>query len=110
MEKNLLGSKSSYFVYGKENSILYDENGKILCFDSIELLKEDIGFFIEEEKFLDFLEKEGYSIFWTILSEKRIITEQISREMEYPMPHISGVFYLDDQRKLVGKLFGIKED
>lgn len=96
--------------YGKENSVLYDESGRILCFDSIELLDEDIGFFIDEEKFLEFLEREGYSIFWTILSEKRIITDQISREMEYPMPHISGVFFLDDNEQLVGELFDMKED
>ena len=96
--------------YGKENSILYDENGKMLCFDSIELLKENIGFFIDEETFLEFLEKEGYSIVWTVLSEKRIITGHFAGKREYAMPHISGVFYLDDERQLVGELFGIKED
>lgn len=96
--------------YGKENSVLYDENGKILCFDSIELLGEDIGFFIDEEKFSEFLEKEGYSIFWTILSEKRILIGYFSDKKEYDMPHISGIFYLDEQKKLVGELFDIKED
>lgn len=96
--------------YGKENSVLYDENGKILCFDSIELLGEDIGFFVDEEKFSEFLEKEGYSIFWTILSEKRILTGYFSDKKEYDMPHISGIFYLDEQKKLVGELFDIKED
>ena len=90
--------------YGKENSILYDKNGEILCFDSIELLKEDIGFFIAQDEFLEFLEQKGYGIFWTVLAEKRIITGFPYGEKEYPMPHISGLFYLNDKRKIIGKM------
>lgn len=96
--------------YGEENTVLYDECGKILCFDSVELLKEDVGFFIDEEKFLEFLERNGYSIFWTVLSEKRIIKEHFTGKREYAMPHISGVYYLDDGKHLVGQFSGIKED
>ena len=90
--------------YGKENSILQDKNGEILCFDSIELLKEDIGFFIAQDEFLEFLEQKGYGIFWTVLAEKRIITGFPYGEKEYPMPHISGLFYLNDKRKIIGKM------
>lgn len=96
--------------YGKENSVLYGKNAEILCFDSIELLKEDIGFFISQEEFLDFLERKGYGIFWTVLAEKRIITEFISGKKEYPMPHISGMFYLNDKGELIGKMHEVIKD
>ena len=96
--------------YGKENSVLYGKNGEILCFDSIELLKEDIGFFIAQEEFLEFLDRKGYGIFWTVLAEKRIITGFLSGKREYPMPHISGVFYLNEKRKIIGKMHGVIKD
>lgn len=96
--------------YGKENSVLYGKNGEILCFDSIELLKEDIGFFIAQEEFLEFLDQKGYGIFWTVLAEKRIIAGFPSGEKGYPMPHISGVFYLNAKRKISGKMHEVIKD
>ena len=96
--------------YGKENSVLYGKNGEILCFDSIELLKENIGFFIAQEEFLEFLEQKGYGIFWTVLAEKRILAGFPSWGKEYPMPHISGVFYLNDKRKICGKMHEVVKD
>lgn len=96
--------------YGKENSVLYGKNGKILCFDSIELLKEDIGFFISQEEFLEFLDQKEYGIFWTVLAEKRIITAFSSGEKGYQMPHISGVFYLNSKNEISGKMHEMIKD
>lgn len=90
--------------YGKENTVLYDEEGQIVAFDSSELLGEHIGFFVEKEAFLHFLQERGYAVFWTLLTEKRIIGGESFGEEDYPMPHASGVFRLDGAEMLQGKI------
>lgn len=86
--------------YGKENAVLYNTDGKIICFDSNEILKEDIGFFIDKTELLRYLDGKGYTIFWTILGEKQIISE--NRDDRYGMPNMSGVYYLDEKGRLTG--------
>lgn len=46
----------------------------------------------------------------TVLSEKRIIKEHYTRKREYAMPHISGVYYFDDGKHLVGQFSDKKGD
>lgn len=89
-------------VYGKEDTVLYDRSGNIVCFDSNELLHEDIGFFMNAEAFQSFLSRNGYSVFWTILAEKRILQDSFSiHKISFPMPHISGLFYYDSNCNLI---------
>ncbi len=88
--------------YGKENSILYNSRGEIICFDSKELLGEDIGFFIDKEMFFEFLEKNNYKVFWTVLAEKTIIDWAI--RSSYKQPHISGLFTVDKNKKITGNI------
>lgn len=88
--------------YGKGNSILYNSNGKIVCFDSCELLGEDIGFCIDKNMFLKYLKDNNYSIFWTILSEKRVVHGINWNFKQYKQPHISGVYTLDENDGLKG--------
>lgn len=88
--------------YGKGNSILYDSDGKIICFDSSEVLKEDIGFCIDKNMFLKYLKDHNYSIFWTVLAEKRIIANRDWGNRYYKHPHISGVYTIDENGKLKG--------
>lgn len=88
--------------YGKGNSILYDSDGKSICFDSSEVLKEDIGFCIDKNMFLKYLKEHNYSLFWTVLSEKRIIAERDWGNKHYKQPHISGVYTIDENGKLKG--------
>lgn len=91
--------------YGEKNSILYDKNGRIICFDSIEVLNENIGFFIDQEMFNDFLKRNGYSTFWTLLAEKRILHDDHAwhQKVRFPMPHISAMYYYNND-KLVGNV------
>ncbi|WP_444641239.1 hypothetical protein ACRQU7_12725 [Caproiciproducens sp. R1] len=92
-------------VYGNEDATLYDRNGNIVCFDSKELLHDNIGFFMDANVFKDFLIKKGYAVFWTILAEKKILQGALSaNKVSYSMPHISGVFYYDSDESLVHKL------
>lgn len=89
-------------VYGKEDTVLYDRNGNIASFDSSELLREEIGFFMDTNVFQEFLMQKGYAVFWTILAEKRIIQDTLSSEkVKFPMPHISGLFYYDSNGELI---------
>ncbi|MGG7176391.1 SIR2 family protein [Clostridium paraputrificum] len=88
--------------YGKGNSILYDSDGEIICFDSSEVLKEDIGFCIDKNIFFKYLKDHNYSVFWTILSEKRIIGGRDFGNVNYKQPHISGVYIIDENDELKG--------
>lgn len=88
--------------YGKENSVLYDSKGRVLCFDSIELLKEDIGFFIAKDEFLNYIHKNGYEIFWTILAEKRIISDRTNHNERYKQPHYSGIYEINQDGTIKG--------
>jgi len=90
--------------YGKENSVLYDSNGEIICFDSRELINEDIGFFINKELFYKYLEERKYKAFWTILAEKRIITGGYNRREKYRQPRVSGLFTTDKNNEMIGNL------
>lgn len=95
--------------YGKGNSILYDSDGKIICFDSSEVLKENIGFCIDKNIFLKYLKDHNYSVFWTILSEKRIIGEKNFGNKHYKQPYISGVYTIDENNKLKGYINTFEE-
>lgn len=82
--------------YGRDNSILYGLDNKVICFDSTELLNEDVGLFIDQEKFNTFLELNGYKVFWTLLAEKRIISDNFRTGEKYHLPRISGLITIDD--------------
>lgn len=90
--------------YGKENSVLYDSKGEIICFDSSELLGENIGFFIDKELFFKFLENNNYKVFWTILAEKRIIVGDHNQRERFKQPRISGLFTVDKNKKITGNV------
>lgn len=81
--------------YGNEDTALYDSKGKLICFDSQELLNENIGFFIDEKVFYKFLEENNYACFWTILSEKRIIGGNWTTQKNFGNIIKSGIIYLD---------------
>lgn len=90
--------------YGEENSILYNKEGEMICFDSQELLGEDIGFFIDKKTFLQYLNENGYSVFWTILAEKRILGNRHSLYKGNKRYHISGVYRFDEKEDLIGNI------
>lgn len=66
-------------TYGNNtNSCLYDEDGNIICFDSKELIGEDIGYFIKEASLQKYLEMRNLCLIWTSLCEKTIIGERLT--------------------------------
>lgn len=87
--------------YGSGNSILYNDNDEVICFESSELINENIGFFIKKENFLRYLKEQGYSVFWTMLAEKRIIDTTYNYS-QYKTPTMSGVYTLNGEGTLEG--------
>jgi len=83
--------------YGKGDSILYNQNGDIVCFDTKELFNEDIGFLIDENLILSFLDKMGWTLFWIVRSEKQIIHDIHMGDINvrYKRPDASGIYYYD---------------
>lgn len=90
--------------HGSNNSTLYGANGEILCFDSNELLRENIGLFIDLEKLNDFLRINDYKIFWTLLAEKRIIGDSHSIPKTYPQPRLSGLITMDNNGDFISSI------
>ena len=87
--------------YGDQDTVLYDAKGKLICFDSQELLNENIGFYFEKETFFNFLHQNDYACFWTILSEKRVIGGRWDAQNEFGNIIKSGVIYIDQNNELV---------
>lgn len=90
--------------YQDENTAMYDENGKLICFDTCELFDRDIGLYFHKGALEKFLSENHYRIFWTVLGEKRIIGGNIDLNRIYDTPEYSGLFYYDEDGNLVGKI------
>lgn len=82
--------------YREDDSVLYNNDGKAVCFDSQELLNEDIGFFIDKNEFLRFLSRNGYSVFWTVLGDKQIIGNRGYNDDNISSISISGIYHFED--------------
>lgn len=81
----------------------------MFCFDSNELLNENIGFFINQELFCKYLQGYNYKIFWTVLAEKRIISERYDSHENYRQPRISGIFTMYGNGDLIGTINQFKD-
>lgn len=90
--------------YGKEDAVLYDNEGRIICFDSKELIEEEIGFFIKKDIFMKYIKENDYEIFWTLLAEKRIISNSHDRYTKYDQPHFSGIYTVDENGNITGDM------
>jgi hypothetical protein len=88
--------------YGKDNSTLYNSEGNIVCFDSNELLNENIGLFINQELFYKYLQDHNYKVLWTVLAEKRIISDRYDSHEKYRQPRLSGLFTMDEKGNMIG--------
>lgn len=72
-----------------------DSSGELLCFDSLEVLGNESGFYIRQDKLSEFLDMYDYSLVWTSLCEKRILSP-LGGEWDLPQKaiHTSSVYYL----------------
>ena len=90
-------------TYGLENTVMYDQCGRMMCFDSVELYGEDRGFFFHMKTLESFLSENHYRLFWQMLGEKRIIGGSYHNEANEGYMEYTGFYYLED-----GKLCGSK--
>ena len=91
-----------------DNSCMYDSQGNLICFDSSEVLGEDIGFFIDEEQLCKYLDEKELSLIWTSLSEKRVIgAERNTTPLPDKAIHYSAVYRLvnGNVEQVCGKQF-----
>lgn len=62
-----------------------------------ELIGNDTGFYIRYDKLLEFLKSSSYTLVWTSLCEKRILTPSFGRwDLPPKAIHMSSVYYLKD--------------
>lgn len=83
--------------YGGGDSILNDECGNVVAFDSKELLGEKIGLFIKKESLMEYLEKNNLTVLWTTLSEKWAFYPRSSQRTSYNRLHRSTIVTLDSE-------------
>ena len=61
------------------------------------LIGNDTGFYIRYDKLLEFLKSSSYTLVWTSLCEKRILTPSFGRwDLPPKAIHMSSVYYLKD--------------
>ncbi len=92
------------------NCKFVDSSGELICFDSSETLGDGSGFYIRQDKLSEFLDMCGYSLIWTSLCEKRILSPK-GRKWDLPPKaiHMSSVYYFKDG-KLVKTSVKLIED
>lgn len=96
-------SSSMNLNYGKDEGVLYSKEGGKICYDLSEFFSVGYNLVIQNDALLNFLDESDYNIFWTLLGEKNIIGS--GGQSEYGVwPSISGVYYLNNDGKLIGTL------
>lgn len=87
---------------------LIDASGELICFDPSVSNKSISGLLIRKEALLEFLEKEGLVLCWSVIGEKQILGN-FRTNKEYPgRLNISGLYTLDKDG-ISGKLSFEKE-
>ena len=84
------------------NGIFFGKNGELIAFDPSVFDDNMPGYlFIRKDKLVNFLKCKGYSLFWTLLGKKNIISGDIVKQ---PLGclEINGVYTFDEQNKIVG--------
>lgn len=94
--------KNLHLRYSEDsNSLLVDTEGNPICFDSSEFLGLEGGFYIRQDKLINFLDMHDYALIWTFLSEKRILSHTIQNwELPRKAIHRSSVYFLTDDKPM----------
>jgi len=87
--------------YGKEETVLYSQEDKLISFYTSEFYSGYAGLLIKKEPFIKFLKENNYRILWIVIGEKNIIGEHRDDYGEWP--NVSGAYYLKN-KGLSGRL------
>ena len=96
-------------TYGLENTVMYDQSGDMICFDTVEIFGEERGFFFHKATLEKFLSENHYRIFWQLLGEKRTIGGSYRDEANAGSLEYTGFYYLEDG-KLGGSIRVVAEE
>ena len=80
-----------------------DDRGNVVCFDPSVYHNTYSALLIRKQPLMDFLERNGLRIIWTLLCEKQILGGWGASGADNPAPlDVSGVFYLDEDTVMKG--------
>ena len=68
----------------------------MICFDTVEILCEERGFFFHKATREKFLSENHYRIFWQLLGEKRIIGGSYCDKTDVGSLEYTGFYYLEN--------------
>jgi len=79
------------------NCQFVDFSGELICFDCLETLGDESGFYIRKDKLSEFLDMCDYSLIWTSLCEKRILSPIRGKWSLPPKAiHMSSIYCIRD--------------
>jgi len=80
----------------------FDTTGTLTAFDPSIFDKRLLScLLIRKDKFMNFLNRNAYSVAWTVLGEKQVIGGRIYQDAK-GWPRINGVLFLSDKGKIIG--------
>ena len=114
-EKQIIKYKkpSNYFIeklklnYNYQDSYMYNKKNELVCFDYSENEETEPKLFFNKQILLDLIKKEQMKIIWTICSQKNIIGGK--HDYNRSWPEVSGVYTLDDNNNIIGKIYETTE-
>ena len=89
--------------FSRNEGEFIDENNEKICFAANVNNNSRSFLLIKKKPFLEYLEKKGLDIFWTILGEKQIIGGISIRDDFWGRLDISGLYYLENN-KIIGNI------
>lgn len=98
---NIVEGMKLYF--SKKEGEFIDKKGRRVCFDPTANNGETPKLFIRKDLFVEYLKKNKLRIIWTLLGEKRVLTDDLRYNLNLRPLTINGVYYLDKTDKLQGK-------
>jgi len=96
---NKIGMKHKYL-----DGRFYDKKGSLIALTT-SIFEENfpLSLLIDKKELIDFLNKSGYTIFWTLLGEKQLIGGSLSGKDFVGRLEISGAYTLINKGKIIGE-------
>ena len=104
MPSKMMYDKMGVHASEKEGEFVNDR-GEVVCFDPSVYHDTFSALLIRKQPLMEFLERNGLRIIWTLLCEKQILGGWGASGADNPAPlDVSGVYYFDDDTVLQGDI------
>ncbi len=91
-------------VYSKKEGEFTDDTGEVICFAPSVYFDSQSYLIIKKYPLLKFLKESKLRLLWTVLGEKSIIGGHSNGDVFYGRLEISGVYYLNENNEVEGKV------